>query len=223
MSVWVVVPAYNEGQVVADTVVTLTGVFDNIVVVDDCSSDNTGNLALKAGAFVCRHPINLGQGAALQTGINFALSKGADIIVMFDADGQHSPSDAVKMVEILGETGVDVVLASRFLGRTEGMSKARGYLLKAATAYTRISTGLKLTDTHNGLRVLSRKSAQSINLKQNRMAHASEILEQISSLGLSYVEFPVTIFYSDYSKSKGQKMTGAFAIMADLIIRRLYK
>jgi glycosyltransferase involved in cell wall biosynthesis len=220
---WVVIPAFNEAEVITATVKDVSAYFDNVVVVDDHSSDATEILALKAGAHVCRHPVNLGQGAALYTGIQYALSQGAESIVTFDADGQHSAADAAAMVQVLYKEHCDVVLASRFLGNAEGLSRGKRVFLKLATIFTRVTTRLAITDTHNGLRVLSRSAAQQMQINQNRMAHASEILSQIANLGLAYVEVPCTITYSKYSVAKGQQMSGAFAILTDLFVRRLYK
>lgn len=223
LNTWVVMPAFNEGIVVGKTVEAIIAYFPKIVVVDDCSSDRTGDLAHEAGAHVCRHPINLGQGAALQTGIDYALKQGAECIVTFDADGQHRPIDAVAMVDLLVRNNLDVVLGSRFLGGTIGLGKRKRLLLKLATLYTRLTTGLAITDTHNGLRVFSRAAAKQLRIRQNRMAHASEILERIGKMKMRYVEAPCTIIYTEYSKTKGQRMTGAFAILSDLLVRRMYK
>ncbi len=222
-STWLVVPAYNEAQVIRGTLQAAQGWFENIVVVDDCSQDETSQLALRAGAHVCRHPVNLGQGAALQTGIDYALAQGAERIVTFDADGQHLPADAQHMVGVLDQGDCDVVLASRFLGRAEGISLGRRLVLKTATWYTRLTTGLAITDTHNGLRAFTREAARAIRIRHNRMAHASEILETIGRLGLRYREVPCTIVYTEYSKAKGQRLTGAFSILADLYLRKLYR
>ena len=220
---WLVVPAYNEARVISDTLAAARRHFENIIVVDDCSGDETGEIALASGAHVCRHPINLGQGAALQTGIDYALARGAECVVTFDADGQHQPADACRLVETLQREGCDVVLASRFLGNAEGIPPARRLLLKLATLYTRAATGLAVTDTHNGLRAFSRVAARAIRIRQNRMAHASEILELIGELRLRYVEIGCDIKYTDYSRAKGQRMSGAIAILLDLHMRRLYR
>jgi len=222
-SVWLVVPAYNEAPVVAETLAAARRVFEHVVLVDDCSSDETGRIALASGAHVCRHPINLGQGAALQTGIDYALTHGAEYVVTFDADGQHQPEDALKMVETLKREGCDVVLGSRFLGSAEGITGTRRLILMLATWYTRVTTGLTVTDTHNGLRAFTRGAARTIRIRQNRMAHASEILELIASHGLRYVEIACHIRYTAYSRAKGQRMSGAFGILLDLHIRRLYQ
>jgi len=220
---WVVVPAFNEGLVVRETITKLRKRFSNIVLVDDNSGDNTEDEGLAAGAHVCKHPINLGQGAALQTGIDYALRNGANYIITYDADGQHSVDDAISMLERISIGDVDIVLGSRFLGSTVGMSSSKRLLLKLAIFYTQITSGLKVTDTHNGLRCLNQLAARTMRIRHNRMAHASEILNKIGSLGLRHVEIPCTITYTDYSRAKGQRMTGAITILMDLALGRLYR
>lgn len=224
MNVWFVIAAFNEASVIGDVVLNLRSRFPHVVVVDDCSRDATSEAALAAGASVCRHCVNLGQGAALQTGIDHALAQGADAIVTFDADGQHRPEDAEAMIERLAAGGVDVVLGSRFLGQQSiGMTRGKRLLLKAATLYTRLTTGLAVTDTHNGLRCLSRRAASAIRIRQNRMAHASELLAAIASQRLSFTEMPCTVVYTDYSRAKGQRMSGSLRIVFDLAIRSIHK
>lgn len=220
---WFVVPAFNEATVIEKTLAPFEGTGLNVVVVDDCSSDATGPLARSSGAWVCRHMMNLGQGAALQTGIEFALLNGADYIVTFDSDGQHRLQDALAMLEVLRDQQLDVVLGSRFIGGTEGMPRARRWLLRAATWYTRMHTGMALTDTHNGLRAMTAKAARMIRLRHDRMAHASEILDQISAAELRWREHPCTIVYTDYSRAKGQRMSGMFDILLDLHIGKLLR
>lgn len=220
---WVVVPAYNEAEVIAETLGGLREFFQNIVVVDDCSDDRTGEIALKHGAHVCRHAVNLGQGAALQTGIDWALSCGADVVVTFDADGQHLAKDAFRMCKILEASSVDVVLGSRFLGEAHGITGSRSFLLRLATWITRATTGMDVTDTHNGIRAFRASALRKFRITQNRMAHASEILEAIVMNGLSYTEAPVTIIYTDYSIRKGQTALGGIEIILDLILSRAAK
>lgn len=218
---WVVIPAYNEKSVIDEVVKETLRFFKHVVVVDDHSRDGTAQVAHEAGAHVVRHPINLGQGAALQTGFDFSVLLGADYIVTIDADGQHDPEDALKMLASLVGSDHDLVLGSRFLGRAVDMPASRRMLLKAALLYTRFTTGLVLTDTHNGLRAIRKEALQKIHIKQNRMAHASEILDQISDHGLSYHEFGNTVRYTEYSLSKGQKASNAINIISDLFFRGL--
>ena len=222
-SIWVVVPAYNEASVIAPVITQLIKLNYSVIIVDDGSTDRTGQVAALAGARVVTHPVNLGQGAALQTGIKFALRQGADYIITFDADGQHQAADIARLVEALPLHDADFALGSRFLGASVGIPSSRRMLLKAAVWFTRMTTGLKVTDTHNGLRAMTRRGAGQIALRQNRMAHASEILEQIGRCGLRYVEVPVTIEYSRYSMAKGQRLADSLLILFDLSAQRLHR
>lgn len=222
-SVWVVITAFNEESVISDVVAGLQAAAYNVVVVDDASTDKTARRAQAAGARVLQHPINLGQGAALQTGITFALRAGADFIVTFDGDGQHRPDDVPALIDALVNHRADFALGSRFLGSTLNIPPFRRFLLRAATWFTRLTTGLKLTDAHNGLRAMTRRGAAAIKLRQNRMAHASEILAQIARSGLGYVEVPVTIVYTSYSLQKGQRASNSVSILVDLLARRLHR
>jgi polyprenyl-phospho-N-acetylgalactosaminyl synthase len=204
-------------------VAELGGAGHRVVVVDDGSRDGTRHIAAAAGAKVVVHPVNLGQGAALQTGIDYALSQDADILVTFDADGQHRVADIPVLVEALRRERADFALGSRFLGQTYNLPRLRRWVLYAATIFTRLTTGLRLTDSHNGLRALTRRGAAAIRLRQNRMAHASEILVAIAQSGLSYVEVPVTIEYTAYSLAKGQRIGDSVTILLDLFAQELYR
>lgn len=219
----VVIAAYNEAGVIDRVVREVRSRGYTVVVVDDGSSDGTASAAATAGARVVRHPVNLGQGAALETGLEFGRRCGYQRFVTFDADGQHNPDDISRLLSVMTERQVEVVLGSRFRGKTIDMSPARRALLKAATLFTRLSTGMDLTDTHNGLRALSRTAAETVKLRQNRMAHASEFLDQVSEAQLPYAECPVTIRYTDYSKTKGQGGANAINIIIDLMLQRIRK
>lgn len=220
-NVCIVIPAFNEGPVIGDVVTAVRAVYPNVVLIDDCSSDETGKIALAAGAVVLRHPINLGQGAALQTGFRYAISRETQFIVTFDADGQHQVEDVAVLLQMQHQTGADVVIGSRFLGTVQNMPPLRRIVLKLAVIFTRITSGAKLTDAHNGLRLFTGSAAEQIHISQNRMAHASEIIDQIHKLGLKVAEAPVTIVYTEYSLKKGQELSNSFNILAELIIARL--
>lgn len=219
----VVVPAYNEAKVLGAVLKKLTGTFSNVVVVDDGSSDKTAAVVRRSGATLVRHPINLGQGAALQSGIEYALrDTQAEFFVTYDADGQHRLEDATAMVyELRKNPRLDLVLGSRFIGKTEGMGIGKKFILKGAVLFNRLLTGVRLSDAHNGLRVMRRRFASKLNIEQADMSHASELIETISQRGARYKELPVTIRYTDYSKRKGQSMLNSFNIAFDLILAKL--
>jgi polyprenyl-phospho-N-acetylgalactosaminyl synthase len=222
-AVWVVCPAYNEARTIGAVLAGLTGAGYQVVVVDDGSSDATCDIAAQHATAVIRHPVNLGQGAALKTGIDFALSRGAQAIVTFDSDGQHRVSDIRHLLDALASRQADFALGSRFLSATQNTPLLRRLLLRAATLFTAATTGLRLTDTHNGLRAFTRRAALALNLRQDRMAHGSEILEEIARSALAYVEVPVTIEYTEYSLAKGQKASDAIMILLDLFARKLHR
>jgi glycosyltransferase involved in cell wall biosynthesis len=221
--IWIVIPAYNEDFTVHHVVAELRRRYQNIVVVDDCSTDSTSARAKAAGACIIRHPINLGQGAALQTGLTFALLQGARYVVTFDADHQHRSEDVPLLLGALANSGADFALGSRFLGETRNISFSRKLVLKAAVLFSRLTTGLNLSDAHNGLRAMTRRGASTLCLRQNRMAHASEILQQIARSGLKYIEVPVTIEYTSYSKAKGQRLSNSLNIMLELLTGALQR
>jgi glycosyltransferase involved in cell wall biosynthesis len=191
-SIWVVIPAFNEMEVIGSVVRDLLAKQYSVVVIDDCSEDETSRIAYQNGAHVLRHIVNLGQGAALQTGIEFALSK----------------------------QNVEVTLGSRFLpgAAAKGIPAVRRLVLLIATSMSRLTTGLALTDTHNGLRGMRRSAAEKIALTQNRMAHASEFLAQVAHHKLRYCEVPVTISYNEYSLAKGQRLSNSFNVMWELML-----
>jgi glycosyltransferase involved in cell wall biosynthesis len=217
---WVVIPLYNEEGVISDVILEVREVFPQVVCIDDGSTDGSAAAAAEAGARVVRHPFNLGQGAALQTGFQFALSDPSmKYVVTFDADGQHQIADAVGMVERLRAGEAEVVFGSRFMDDRTKANFAKKMVLRAAVGYTNLTTNTRLTDAHNGLRAISRRVVAEIDITQNRMAHASELVAQIGASKATYVEHPVHILYTDYSKAKGQSLWNSVNILADLMLR----
>jgi hypothetical protein len=140
-------------------------------------------------------------------------------VVTFDADGQHQVHDAVGMVEKLRAEDLDVVIGSRFLDDRTEMARLRKTILKTAAVYTRMTTGMALTDAHNGLRAIDRSLLERIRIRQNRMAHASELVEQIGQADVKWAEFPTHVIYSEYSKAKGQSLLNSVNILFELIFR----
>lgn len=219
--VWIVIPVYNEGAVIGDVVENTRATFPNIVCVDDGSRDDSAARIAETGAHLVRHPVNLGQGAALQTGIAYALAQpGMRHLVTFDADGQHRVEDAAELVRAVRDGGADVALGSRFLSGTVHVPWLKRALLKTVAAISPAARRLQLTDAHNGLRVLNRAAASQLKITMNGMAHASEIVGFLASSGLKVREVPVTILYTDYSRSKGQSLINGVNILFDLSVRQ---
>jgi glycosyltransferase involved in cell wall biosynthesis len=221
--VFAIIAAYNESGAIGAVVRELRAICPNVVVVDDGSVDATSQEARAGGAVVLRHLLNRGQGAALQTGIAYALRQGAEVIVTFDADGQHRPEDIPAMVAPIANGEVDICLGSRFLEHAESVPLGRRLLLKGAIAFTRLTSGLKMSDAHNGLRAFSRRAAAGFDIQLDRMAHASELIDQVRSSGLPYREVPVHIRYTDYSLAKGQRSSAALRVALDYLIGRLLR
>ncbi|MFC4905275.1 MULTISPECIES: glycosyltransferase family 2 protein [Kocuria] len=217
---WIVMPVYNEAAVVGEVLRELRRTFPHVVCVDDGSSDDSARICAEAGAVVVQHPINLGQGAALQTGFEYALQDpGMDCVVTFDSDGQHRVVDAWDMVERIRSGEAEVVLGSRFLDRRTQVSALKRVVLRTAAFFSKLSTGMDLSDAHNGLRAIDRGTLSRIRLTQNRMAHASEIVNQLADIQPRWVEHPVQIIYTDYSKSKGQSLLNGVNILAELFVK----
>ncbi len=219
--VWLVVPMYNEGQVVADVVSHARQTFPNVVCVDDGSRDDSAAAAAAGGAVVVRHPINLGQGAALQTGIEYARAQsGAGYLVTFDADGQHNIADVERMIARLRAEPLDIILGTRFHGDVSHIPLVKRIVLKTAVAVSPRNRRLKLTDAHNGLRAFTKSAADRIQLTANGMAHADEFVDLIDRLQLRVAEEPVHINYTEYSMSKGQSILNGVNIVFDSAVRR---
>jgi glycosyltransferase involved in cell wall biosynthesis len=221
--VFVVIPAYNEGSAIEAVAREVRAVYPNVVVVDDGSRDATYAAARRGAPMVLRHAINRGQGAALQTGISFALQRGARYVVTFDADGQHQVEDIAAMVAPIWRGECEITLGSRFLGQAVNLPQSRRLLLRAGVVFTRMVNGLKLTDTHNGLRAFSRRAAEQLDITLDGMAHASEIIDLISRTKLPWREVPVAIHYTDYSLSKGQPSRGAWRIALQYLLGRVIR
>ncbi len=214
---WVIIPVFNEAGMIARVVADLLATFSNVVCVDDGSSDGSAEKIATTGAHLVRHPINMGQGAALQTGLSYALARpGARFFVTFDADGQHQVSDAAGMVDVARTEHADVVLGSRFLGGHDQVPPLKRLVLRTIVALSPTARRMRLTDAHNGLRVFNRSVAETLRISMNDMAHASEIVALLAHSSWAVREVPVTILYTDYSKGKGQSLLNGINIVFDL-------
>lgn len=219
--IFVIVPAYNEDQNIGRVIGGLFEKgFKDIVVVDDGSTDNTAQIAGQNGATVLRHEVNRGQGASLQTGNDYAMQNNASLVVHFDADGQFNPADIAEAIAVMQKNNADVVFGSRFLDNRSKLPWTKRYLLlPVSRLINKILTGLKLTDAHNGFRILSKKALQKIKITQDRMAHNSEIVRQVKEHGLVFVEHPVEVTYFEY----GQNVSGGLKVLQDIMVAKFFK
>lgn len=233
MRLAILIPCLNEGDRLARFVSELVGEIRagglgppgfecvDVVIVDDGSRVPVQLPSVESQLVrvrVLRHLVNLGQGAALQTALEYARDfLNADLFVTLDADGQHRPQDLFVLLEPLIRKQVDFVFGNRFMGRTIEVPRARKWLLRLATAFEVGLTGIRTHDSHNGFRAFSRKAAQVIELRQNRMAHATEFKQLVATQGLTYREVPVSIRYSAETLEKGQSNWGSLRILKDLL------
>ncbi|HBU06910.1 MAG TPA: glycosyl transferase [Candidatus Magasanikbacteria bacterium] len=214
-----VVPAYNEEKTIGSVVQSLFAHVDKVIVVDDCSCDNTYKQALTSGAIVLQHKINRGQGAALQTGHDYALQIGADYVLHFDGDNQFCVEDIKPALKKLKDSGVDILFGSRFLDNRTQLPWFKKYILFPVAKIFNKICGVDLEDTHNGFRILNKKALEQITIEQDRMAHATEIPAKAKKLGLQYVEFPVKVVYHKF----GQGLGGGFKVARDLVFGKFVK
>ncbi|MGZ4445706.1 MAG: glycosyltransferase family 2 protein [Nocardioides sp.] len=219
--VWVVVPVFNEAAVLPGVLAGLLATFPHVVCVDDGSTDASAEVVRGSGAHLVRHPVNLGQGAALQTGLEYAAAMpGVAYVVTFDADGQHAVADALAMVERLRREPLDVVLGSRFAGaRATEVPPVKAWVLRTAVALSPRLRRLGLTDTHNGLRAMTVEVARTLDLRVARMGHASELVARVDQAGWRVGEQPVSIAYTAYSRAKGQTLLNGVNVIVEGMAR----
>ena len=220
LDAWIVVPAFNEAGVIGGVVTDLRSTFPHVVCVDDGSDDDTGDIALRAGAHLVRHPVNLGQGAAIQTGVEYARSQpGAQVFATFDADGQHRVEDLVTMIDRLGRGDVDVVIGTRFGPGVSRPPFLKRIVLQTAVRLSPRGRRLGLTDTNNGLRVFNKTVADGLDITMNGMSHATEFIMLIAENRWRVAEQPVEVLYTEYSQSKGQPLLNGVNIIVDGFLR----
>ena len=221
MKTVIIIPAFNESSRIGEVLGGLSSIPAEVLVVDDGSTDDTAKVAELYPVRVIRHDLNLGQGAALETGMEAARLLNADFVIHFDADGQHDPEDIERLLSPLLNAEMDIVFGSRFLDRKpQDLSISRKIILKTGRWINYVLTGILLSDAHNGLRAMNKKAIWAIHFKQPGMAHASEILYTVRKERLRYTEIPVHIRYTPDSKLKGQGMLNAINILFHLLFKR---
>lgn len=221
-----VIPAFQAANSLPAVLRAVSPYVDGMVVVDDGSTDQTFEAAKHPNAFVLRHALNRGQGAALRTGTAAALELGADVVVHVDADGQHDPEYISSVMAPILNGDVDIVIGSRFLGvPIEGAPLQRRILHRLIRHFNRWVLGIpaNMTDPQCGFRALSAPAARGLVFHQDRMAHASEILRHVTRSSWRWREVPVRVIYSEETLRQGQKTTDAFRIVWQLVLGTFHR
>ena len=220
----IIIPCYNEARVIRKTVTEVLEKGYSVVVVDDCSKDGSKKQLKGLPVYYLRHRINMGQGAALQTGIDFAKRKGAEYFVTFDADGQHDRNDIAGMVDLIQKEKSDIVFGSRFLpGSKTNVSGSRTFVLNVARYVNYLVSGILLSDAYNGLRLFDRKAAESIKLTENKMAHATQIQVLAAKHKLHYIEYANSIHYNEYTTGKGLRNWDGIKIFFEILLYKIFQ
>jgi len=195
----------------------------SVVVVDDCSNDGSKKQLAGLPIYYLRHRVNMGQGASLQTGIDLAKKKGAKYFVTFDADGQHDSNDITGMVELIEKEKSDFVFGSRFLpGSKTNASASRTFVLNTARYINYVVSGIMLSDAYNGLRLFDRKTAESIRLTENKMAHATQFQVLVAKHKLHYSEYANSIYYNEYTSGKGLRNRDGIKIFFEILLYKIF-
>mgnify|MGYP001127740375 FL=1 len=202
MKVIIGIPAFNEEKNIAAIVVKLKKKYDHVLVCDDGSSDMTHDIASSLGAIVVKHPTNLGYGAAIKTIFNEARKIDGDILITFDADGQHKISEIDSVLKPISENKADIVIGSRFLGNTKDIPKYRKIGIKMITGLTNTLTGSEITDAQSGFRAYSKKVLNEISPTESGMGISTEILIKSSKKQMRISEVPITISYENNTPSQ---------------------
>ena len=214
----VIIPLFNEAAVIEEVIFNLKKYFANIVVVDDGSTDKSNQLLSSMPIKLIKHPVNLGQGAAIATGFEYAKGlKEISAVVTFDADGQHSVEDAKVFAEDILSCKEELILGSRFLGNELNVPYLKRKVLNLATYFTNLFTGMELSDTHNGLKAIKKECLYKLDLDINGYAFETQLKSQISKYNITYKELPTNIIYTDYSLKKGQSLSNGLINIEDIL------
>lgn len=225
MKLLIGIPAFNEEKVIGKVLSSLPKKIRGIkkidvLVVDDGSSDQTGEVAKKSHVIVLTHLLNRGLGGSLKTIFTYAKAKDYDILVTFDADGQHEANDLPKVLEPILENKSDVVIGTRWKKKKE-VPFSRLIINNFANIVTFLLYGIKTSDSQSGLRVFSKNAIAKIKLQTDGMEVSSEIFKEIRRNKLRYKEVPIEAIYTDYSIAKGQKLAEAPNVFIKLFLRLL--
>lgn len=220
----VILPAYNESSVIQKVIQSIVDYgIENVIVIDDGSTDETAKIATRAGAWVYSHIINRGAGAAFQTGINLARQKQWPYVAFMDSDGQHNPRDLDQLVQKMETSRCDLVIGSRFLQKNKEIPYIRIFFNKIANLLTNIFCKNNYTDTQSGFRLFNQRAIERINLKLDGFGYCSEMIIEGEKADLKIAEIPISVHYSTYSISKGQDFQNGISTAINLLWNIIFK
>lgn len=218
--IFIIIPAHNEEKNISSVLDGLIKKYQNIIVIDDGSSDNTINIIRNYPVILLNHIINRGQGSTLQTGNDYAIKNGADIIVHFDADGQFLIEEIDDLIKPIIEDDYDAVFGSRFLEKKSKIPWAKkNIILPLGKLTNKLFFKIKTSDPQSGFRAMKKEVAQLIQIEHDGMAHCSEILHKAFKNKLKIKEVSITVIYNDF----GQDFSGGIKIIKDIIIKKILK
>lgn len=219
--IFIILPAYNEDKHIGDLIAEIKSLgYENIIVINDGSTDLTKLVAENSGATVITHPINLGAGAATQTGLTYAKRKKADITITLDSDGQHNPKDIEKLIKEIEEKKVDIVIGSRFKGKND-IPIVRRFFNLIANLMTFALSSTWVSDTQSGFKAFNQKALEKIDIKSTGFEFCSEIILQIKPNSLKFSEIPIDVRYSKESQMKGQSLANGMITAFKLFIQAI--
>ena len=217
-------PVFNEAKVIRQLILKLKKHFKYIVTINDGSTDETENILKNLDVILINHPLNLGQGAAIKTGLEYIYNHtNAKALITFDADGQHSIEDAINFAGEIANTEKDIIFGSRFIKNNSNVPKLKKLILKIAIHFTNFISSVKLTDTHNGLKAIKTSVLKKIELNIDGYAFETELILEVGKKKIAFMELPTNIKYTNYSKQKGQSVLNSIRIFEDIILRLLKK
>ena len=216
MKITIGIPAYNEEKNIASIITKLKNITDSIIVCDDGSSDMTSEISKNLGAIVISHKKNMGYGAAIRTIFQKSVELDSDILVTFDADGQHRIDDVSKILQPLENNEADIVIGSRFLDNESKVPNYRKIGIKVITQVTNASLKKKLTDSQSGFRAYNKQALTQISPSEMGMGISTEILIKASNKGLRIAEIPITILYHDDASTHNPVSHGTSVLISTI-------